>query len=165
MTAATASDPLWFLDTLVRIPVAHGDGADGLSVVDSTARRGDSPPLHVHHTEDEVFHVVEGDLRLRVGDVELRLGAGGTARAPKRVAHTYRVESERARWLAVTTRGDFERLVRSLARAAAADGLPAPSDSPTGEERRSRRHARSTGSSWSGRRSRRRRVGATARPP
>jgi uncharacterized cupin superfamily protein len=105
-----------------------GDGPDGISLLESVARAGDSPPLHVHDTEDEVFHVLEGELALRVGDEDLRIGAGGTAVAPKRVPHTYRVESEEARWLVVTSHGDFDRMVRALSRPAARTELPAPSD-------------------------------------
>jgi uncharacterized cupin superfamily protein len=93
---------LWFLDTLVAIPVAHTDGTDGVSVIESCAPCADSPPLHVHHREDEVFHVFEGELLLRVGESEFRLGSGETALAPKGVPHTYRVESpEGARCLVI----------------------------------------------------------------
>ena len=35
---------LWFLDTLVTPHVAHDLGADGLSVLESRAPKGDSPP-------------------------------------------------------------------------------------------------------------------------
>ncbi|HEY7793790.1 MAG TPA: cupin domain-containing protein [Gaiellaceae bacterium] len=130
MTTATASTPLWFLATSVRIRVAAADGPDGLSAIESLAREGDSPPLHVHTTEDELFHVLEGELRVLLGDDELRLGAGETVLAPQGVAHTYRVESPRARWLCVTRRGDFERFVRALSRPAESEGLP-PQEPPT----------------------------------
>ena len=126
---------VWFLNTLVTIPVGHGDGADGVSVIDSAAPNGDSPPLHVHHDEDEVFHVLEGELRLRVGEADLELGAGETALAPKGVPHTYRVESlDGARWLVITTRGDFERFVRSVSRPAEAQELPSPFGPPSNEQ-------------------------------
>ena len=32
---------LWFLDTLVDFPVSYTDGADGISVMESLAPRGD----------------------------------------------------------------------------------------------------------------------------
>jgi quercetin dioxygenase-like cupin family protein len=128
------SERLWFLDTLVTIRAAHGDGSDGISVLESVAREGDSPPLHIHETEDEVFHVLEGELALRVGDEDLSIGAGRTAVAPKGVAHTYRVRSQEARWLVVTSHGDFERMVRALSRPAASADLPEPAGPPTPEQ-------------------------------
>jgi quercetin dioxygenase-like cupin family protein len=128
---------LWFLETLVTFPVSHGDGDDGISVMESLARRGDSPPYHVHHTEDEAFHVLEGELALLVDGEPKRALAGETHLAPKGVPHTYRVVSERARWLVVTTRGDFERFVRAASRPARAAELPPPSGPPTpGQQRK-----------------------------
>ena len=117
---------LWFMNTLITFPAAHEDGGDGISVVDSLGPRGDSPPYHVHHTEDELFHVIEGELAVLVdGDVR-SVRAGETLLALKGVPHTYRVMSEQARWLAVTTRGDFERFVRELSRPATENALPVP---------------------------------------
>lgn len=127
-------EQLWFLDTLVTIRVAHAEGRDGISVLESLAPHGDSPPLHVHN-EDEVFHVLAGEFRFRVGSDDLRLRSGETLLAPKGVPHTYRVESpEDGRWLVVTTHGDFERLVRSFGRRAERPELPAPSGPPTPEQ-------------------------------
>jgi mannose-6-phosphate isomerase-like protein (cupin superfamily) len=128
---------LWFLNTLVHVRVSHEDNADGISILESEAPWSDSPPLHVHHTEDEAFHVLSGELRLVVGGEELRIAAGETALAPKGVPHTYRVESrEGARWLVTTAGGDFERFVRQLSRPAQADRLPDPSGPPTPEQER-----------------------------
>jgi hypothetical protein len=46
-----------------------------------------------------------------------------------------RVESsDGARWLVITCRGDFERLVRSVSRRAEAPGLPQPAGPPTPEQ-------------------------------
>jgi quercetin dioxygenase-like cupin family protein len=122
---------LWFLDSLVDFPVAHADGEDGLSVMVSTARRGDSPPYHVHHTEDEAFHLLEGELVVLVDGRTLRARAGETHLLVKGVPHTFRVVSERARWLVTTTRGDFERFVREVARPALVEELPPPSGPPS----------------------------------
>ncbi|HXG24110.1 MAG TPA: cupin domain-containing protein [Chthonomonadales bacterium] len=126
------SDHLWFLDTLVTIHVSYQDGKDNISLIEHRAPYADSPPLHIHHTEDEVFHLLEGELRFQVGHEERRLYPGQTLLAPKGVAHTYRVESSAgARWLTVTTRSDFERFVRALARPAEKPTLPPPAGEPT----------------------------------
>jgi quercetin dioxygenase-like cupin family protein len=127
------SDTLWFLGTTVRVLASTEDGADGLSLLESVAPEGDSPPLHVHRTEDELFHVLEGELRLRVGEDDRRLRAGDVAVAPRGMPHTYRVESPRARWLVTTAHGDFERFVLSLSRPAEGDELP-PQAPPTPEQ-------------------------------
>lgn len=133
MPTATAASPLWFLNTTVWVRIAAEDSPDGLSALESTALEGDSPPLHVHTTEDEVFHVLEGELRLRVGPDEVRLGPGETALGPRGVPHTFRVESPQARWLVVTCKGDFERFVRAMSRPAESGGLP-PQAPPTPEQ-------------------------------
>ena len=133
--AATSTQQLWFLNQLVTVRVRHDEGEDGISVLESLAPHGDSPPLHVHQTEDEIFHVLEGQLRMRAGDADVTIGAGETLLAPKGVPHTYRVESrEGARWLVITTRGDFERFVHALSRPAERPELPTPQGPPTPEQ-------------------------------
>jgi quercetin dioxygenase-like cupin family protein len=126
---------LWFLNTRVEVRVSYQDGTDGASVLEHHAPHGDSPPLHIHRDEDEVFHVLEGDLRFLLSGHELRAGAGETLIVPKGAPHTYRVESPRgARMLTVTVGKAFERLVRALGRAAERDGLPEPAGPPTPEQ-------------------------------
>jgi quercetin dioxygenase-like cupin family protein len=125
--AGTSTEQLWFLNTLHTVRVRHDEGEDGISVMETLASHGDSPPLHVHQTEDEIFHVLEGQLRVRAGDTEVRIGAGETILGPKGVPHTYRVESHAgARWLVITRRGDFERFVHALSRPAERPETPTP---------------------------------------
>lgn len=128
-----APEYLWFLDTLVCVRVSHRDGDDRISVLEHAARRGDSPPLHVHVNEDEIFHILEGDFRFQVGTDERRGQAGDIVLAPKGIPHTYRVESNSGRWLTVTTHEQFEDFVRAVARKAAAKELPPIGGPPTKE--------------------------------
>jgi mannose-6-phosphate isomerase-like protein (cupin superfamily) len=46
-------------------------------------------PLHVHHADDEAWHVVSGALRFRFADEEVIAGAGATVLVPAGVAHTF----------------------------------------------------------------------------
>jgi quercetin dioxygenase-like cupin family protein len=126
---------LWFINALVRFPVGHADGEDGISVMESLAPCGESPPYHVHHTEDEVFHLLEGEMVLLVDGATRRVHAGETHLAPKGVPHTYRVMSDRARWLLTTTNGDFERFVHDVSRPATRPELPDPAGPPTAAQR------------------------------
>jgi mannose-6-phosphate isomerase-like protein (cupin superfamily) len=125
---------LWFLNGLLTVGVAHDEGRDGISVLEHLAPHEDSPPLHVHRDEDEIFHILEGELRIHVGDDVLRAGPGETLLAPQGVPHSYVVESEQARWLVTTARGNFERFARSISRPAERDGLPERAPEPTPEQ-------------------------------
>jgi quercetin dioxygenase-like cupin family protein len=125
-------EQLWFLNTLVTVHRSAAAGDESLSVLEHRAPVHDSPPLHVHASEDEVFVVLDGELRVQVGGAERSAGAGAVVVAPKNVPHTYRVDSQDgARFLTVTGRGDFERFVRTLARPAAVNRLPDASGPPS----------------------------------
>jgi quercetin dioxygenase-like cupin family protein len=125
------TNQLWFQNSLVTIRVSTSDGQDGLSVLEHRVPYGFSPPLHVHQTEDEIFHVLAGRFRVRVQDQEHQLDAGAVLLAPKGVPHTYRVESAgEGRCLSITARGDFERFVRAVSRPAARPELPEPAAGP-----------------------------------
>ena len=82
------------------------------------------PPLHVHRRDDETFHVLEGEVTLFIGGDRIVLGPGQAAFAPRHVPHTYRVESEQARWLVIATPAGFEAFVREVSEPAPADELP-----------------------------------------
>ncbi|HZH46478.1 MAG TPA: cupin domain-containing protein [Roseococcus sp.] len=128
-------ETLWFANGHVTVRVRHADGADGLSVLEHHVPHGDSPPLHIHRNEDEIFHVLEGELRFLADGRELRVAAGETFLGPKGVPHTYRAESRGgARFLTITQGGDFEGLVRALSRPAGRQGLPDAAGPPTAEE-------------------------------
>src|SRR5258708_12218973 len=64
--------------------------------------RGSGPAkLHVHNSDDEAWHVLDGTLRFRFADRSVDVGAGGTVFVPAGVAHTY--EAIAARYLAFLT--------------------------------------------------------------
>jgi mannose-6-phosphate isomerase-like protein (cupin superfamily) len=49
----------------------------------------DGPPMHVHDSDDEAWHVLEGTLRFRFSDRTVDVRAGGTVFAPAGTPHTY----------------------------------------------------------------------------
>lgn len=127
-------EQLWFLNTLVTVHRSSNEDR-GVSVLEHRAPWRDSPPLHIHTSEDEVFIVLDGELRVRLDTTERSAGPGTVLVAPKNVPHTYCVDSPGgARWLTVTGHGDFEQFVRTLARPAAVKELPVPSGPPSAAE-------------------------------
>lgn len=114
----------WFLHNLATLHVL-GDETEGrLGVVEVWGAEGDMPPLHVHGEEDEVFFVLEGRLAVWIGERSATLEAGQSALAPRGVPHAYRVESERARWLAVVAPSRFDGFVAESSAPAEALTLP-----------------------------------------
>lgn len=121
-----SGDTLWFGNTSVTILVSSTDGADGMAVIEHRMPYGEAPPLHIHHSEDEIFFCLEGEMLVEVAGVGRLLQAGDCAIAPKGVPHRFRVVSRSgARSLTVTRGRDFETMVRAVGRAPAHAGLPA----------------------------------------
>ena len=131
-TNIKAEDKLyWFGNTLIAIRLASMSGADGLSVVEHWMPYGEAPPLHVHHNEDEVFHILDGVMRFEVDGREVIGRAGDTLIAPKGVPHAFRVESlSGARCLTMMRGADFETMLREASRPAPGPELP-PAVVPT----------------------------------
>jgi hypothetical protein len=65
--------------------------------------RGSGPPwLHVHHADDEAWHVLEGTLTFRFADRTAEAAAGSTVFVPAGAAHTYAASAD-ARYLVILT--------------------------------------------------------------
>src|ERR1700758_3690750 len=65
--------------------------------------RGSGPAtLHVHNSDDEAWHVLEGELIFRYEDRSETAGAGATVFVPAGVAHTYTAGAD-ARYLIILT--------------------------------------------------------------
>ena len=132
-TTATWSDPgkgeqLWFLGTLATIRLS-GEASDGrFSLIEFLFPRHASPPLHTH-PQDESYIVLEGKLTLQAGQQRFDLMPGGAAVVPTGVAHTFRVDSDGARVLVLSTPAGLERMVRDVAVPAMKATLP-PGQTP-----------------------------------
>lgn len=46
-------------------------------------------PLHLHHRDDEAWYVLDGILRIRVGDTDVEARAGTAVLVPKGTPHSY----------------------------------------------------------------------------
>lgn len=112
MTAATAKTTprdRWFLGTLLRVLADGDDTAGALSVMEQHARRGFSPPRHVHRHEDTALLVLDGDITAVVGDERVQMTSGGFVWLPRGVPHTFRVDSDTVRQLEFILPSGVER--------------------------------------------------------
>jgi len=123
---------LWFMNSHVRVALSRSGNEEGISVLEHTLPFGDSPPLHMHHDEDELFYILEGEVLFQIGGNSVVAKAGDAFVAPRRQPHGFRVASSGGARLLTITRGGFEATVRTASRPAEADGLPDPVE-PTPE--------------------------------
>lgn len=79
---------LGFSTILFKVATADTDGRLFL-IEHQHAMPGGGPPLHFHLNQEEWFYVMEGEVAFQVGDKQLRLQAGESALAPRRVPHTF----------------------------------------------------------------------------
>jgi quercetin dioxygenase-like cupin family protein len=95
----------------------HADSMDTggkFALIEVNAVAGGEPPLHVHRNEDELFYVLEGQLRVRRGEEEFTVSKGESCFLPRNVPHTFKIVSGRAHVLLYLTPGGFEDYFRDL---------------------------------------------------
>jgi mannose-6-phosphate isomerase-like protein (cupin superfamily) len=91
--------------------------------------RSFSPPLHVHHIEDEAFYVLSGALEVACGDALWAADAGAFVFMPHSVPHSFRVVSDTAVLLQLTHPSGFEDFAAEMADVELAEGnFPAIAD-------------------------------------
>ena len=75
-------------------------------------------PLHIHHSHDELFYVLEGEHVFTVGGVELWAGPGDVVFGPRGVPHAHRrVVPRTGRILEMFSPAGFEAFFREIAEA------------------------------------------------
>ncbi len=115
-TSTSAPAELHFLGARVRILADSTASGGRYGLVDMIeVPAGDMPPLHVHHSHDEGFLLLEGELSLFLPGREIALTPGEFVLAPRGVPHAYRVGDAPARWLVLSDPPGFEGLVSQVA--------------------------------------------------
>jgi quercetin dioxygenase-like cupin family protein len=126
---AAGGEALWFLGTLARLKLTGEQTGGRFALWEGVLPRGAAPPLH-SHPQDETFYVMEGELTAWVGGEPQPCRPGAAVFAPGGVPHTFRVESDTARMLFLSTPAGIEEYVRALAEPARWPWLQPPPDGP-----------------------------------
>lgn len=99
---------IWHFGALMEFKATGKETGGQFWLAEQTSNLGYASPLHKHTREDEYFIVLDGGLRVSVGDSHYDLSAGGTAFAPRSLAHSFEVTSPDARFLILTTPAGLE---------------------------------------------------------
>ncbi len=121
---------VWFTQNRMTLKATAETTGGAFGLVEAVAPAGSSPPLHVHHREDESFWVLDGELTVRCGERTLEAGAGSFVFLPRGVPHSFVVEADRpAHLLSLCVPGGFEQYFVAAGRRPEHDGMP-PDEPP-----------------------------------
>src|SRR5215217_6415893 len=126
-------EALWWIGMLATIK-ATAEQTDGqYTLLEVLAPEGFASPLHVHHSEDEGFYILEGEMTFYVGDQTIKAQPGSFLFGPKEVPHAFTVDSGPARVLFVLSPAGFEDLVREMGKPARELTIPPQAEAPPDE--------------------------------
>lgn len=120
---------VWYNGGLMTF-LATGEETNGqFALIEAVVRKGNVPPPHIHHREDEIFYVLEGEIAVSVGDRTLKGTPGTLIFLPRDVRHSFTIVSEQSRMLILVTPAGFEGWFKEFSVPAPAMTLP-PADEP-----------------------------------
>jgi len=83
----------WGPGDLYRFLITGAQTGGSYFTLEAFVPPGGGPPLHIHHREDEMFYILEGECSIQIGDARRQAKTGDLVSAPRGVAHAYRNES------------------------------------------------------------------------
>jgi quercetin dioxygenase-like cupin family protein len=124
---------VWYNGWLTTFLVTGQDTQGQFALVEQVSRQGNVPPPHIHHREDEVFYVLEGEMTFSVGDRTIKATPGTLAFVPRGVVHSFALDSEQVRVLVMFTPAGFEGFFKECGVPAPSMTLPPPAEPPYSE--------------------------------
>jgi quercetin dioxygenase-like cupin family protein len=117
-------EALWCAGALTTVKAAGEQTAGAYSLIEDLAPRGSGTPLHRHQEDDEAFYVLDGEMTFFLeGGPPIAASAGSFVHIPGGTVHAFRVDSETARYLIITT-PQHERFYRAIAEPAQTRSIP-----------------------------------------
>ena len=127
---------VWYNGSLMTFLATGEDSHGQFALIEAVARKGNVPPPHIHHREDEIFYVLEGEVVVSVGDRTIKGTAGTMFFLPRNVPHSFTIESEQSRMLILLTPAGLEGWFKEFSVPAQAMTLPPADEPPYGEIQR-----------------------------
>lgn len=124
----------WWFSGLAVIKATAEETGGQMTVVEITEPPDQTAPLHVHHTEDEAFWILEGSATFEIGEQTIEARAGDYLYGPRDIPHRYTVGPEGCRMLFIFTPGGFEEVLRATSRPAGSRTLPPAGGDPSEDE-------------------------------
>ena len=96
-------DATWFLNALVVTKADYTETGGAYYLMEHLFTAASNPPVHIHQDEEEAFYVLEGELEIEVDGVTSVARPGSFVLAPSGLPHAFRVLSDTARVLSISS--------------------------------------------------------------
>ena len=123
----------WYSGHLLTFLATGEDTRGRFALIEVVGRKGNVPPPHIHHREDETFYILEGEMTASVCGQTIKGTPGTVIFLPRNVVHSFEIESEQMRMLVLLTPAGGERYFKECSVPAPAMTLPPPAEVPYGE--------------------------------
>ena len=127
---------VWYTGWLVTFLATGEDTQGQFALQEQVGRKGNVPPRHIHHREDETFYVLEGEMTFFIGDRTIKATPGTMVYAPRHVPHSFTIDSEQVRILVLNTPAGIEEFFKELSVPAPSMTLPPPAEIPYSEKQK-----------------------------
>jgi quercetin dioxygenase-like cupin family protein len=105
------------LGEIMTCKVTSGDTHRAYAVVEVVTPPQGGPPLHLHHHEDEMFYLLEGECEVQCGDQTFTATTGALVILPRKIPHRFRnIGTTPSKILVTITPGGFERFFEEVSR-------------------------------------------------
>jgi quercetin dioxygenase-like cupin family protein len=127
---AAEGEATWFQSNRLTLKANSESTGGALTLIEALVPAGGASPWHVHHREDEMFYLLEGNVLFKCGDELFQASPGSFVFLPRDIPHSYKnVGETTARWLILTTPAGAEGFFFEAGTPALEDGLrPQPLD-------------------------------------
>jgi len=127
---------VWYSGHLMTFLATAEDTQGKFALIEAVARKGNVPPPHIHHREEETFYVLEGEMTFSVGGQTIKATPGTIVCLPRDVPHSFAIDSEQWRVLILLTPAGLEGLFKEFSVPAPAMTLPPQAEVPYSEIQR-----------------------------
>lgn len=126
--------PIWSFGALMNLKMTGDETGGAFALVDHLADPGVESPYHVHHREEELFYVLDGEIDCfygEGGDARIRAGPGETVYLPRDIPHGFRIaSSDPCRMLVLVAPAGVEELWLEAGEPAPELTTPPPQEEP-----------------------------------
>lgn len=114
--AATPARQVEWMGNTYSMKLTAQETGGAVGIYEGVSPAGSGPPVHIHHREDEIFAIREGEVEFWLDGQSMIRKAGDVVFLPRGVPHTFRVlGAAPARMLTILTPAGFESFFAAVA--------------------------------------------------